>query len=69
MDKREYRYFISCNVLMKVDDKFITSSLNEELIRDSEIRNIDDIKEISRNIERDLGYPINSVVVMNYQLF
>lgn len=60
-----YKYFISYSFAFGNGMGFG----NTETHTDFKIRGIDDIKKISRSIEKDFNYPEGSVVIMNFKLF
>lgn len=60
MDEK-YRYFVSY---------FYTSGFaNAEIRRATPITSIDDIVEVSKDIERNNAFADKSVVIISYQLF
>lgn len=57
-----YNYFISFRV---ADGGFG----NQGYQRSEKIKGIEDVKEISRDLEKTLGLEEKSLVIMNFQLF
>ncbi|RKO61809.1 hypothetical protein Cdeb_01304 [Caldibacillus debilis GB1] len=60
-----YKYFISYSVAYGYGFGFG----HTETHTDFQIRGIDDIRRISRSIEKDFNYPQGSVVIINFKLF
>lgn len=60
MDKK-YRYFVSYSHNIGFG--------NAEIRRTTPIKNIGDIVEEAKNIERNNYFPVESVVIINFQLF
>lgn len=59
-----YKYFVSYSYSFGGTLGFGNSESNVSF----EIKRIQDVVNISRSIEKDLGYPANSLVILNYQL-
>ena len=62
---KEYRYFVSCNM----NTPSLSGFLTHEIRRTKPISNINDIVSIASMIEKEMGYPKNSVCVTNFRLF
>lgn len=67
--EQTYRYFISGMVKYQGENEINDGAFNFELVQKTKIKNLDDVKSISRLYEEQQGFPKGSVIILFYTLF